>query len=504
LRIIWIVYCFRNIILMFFKVNTFFLIHRKFFLKSGIFFLFIGLWMPFALNGQGLKKEAKKNVFFGKASFYDEYFNGRHTANGEIFSHKLLTAAHPSWPFNTKVRITNLANSNSVVVRINDRGPFVRGRHIDVSKQAAKVLGFVKTGVVDVKMEILFWGDRSDSTSTLVAKLSSPKIVAKKSEKITMKKSAVASDTNSLADNNPTLKPAPSKIKDIAPKSAKSNVVGRANAQIDSTHKPTNNSTLAMATEPASPDIQTEATGNPQPQIAACKILSIQSSPISDTAKRQSDSPTQKIAFTELKTTDSATTKNKVADKVVTSKNNIPKSDSNSTLALAEKPSSPNTGTKKTESIQSKTERTTSVKSAVALDTTKLHSDPIIAKTTSTNINPKTSTIAKPKVTEKKVVEKNGVLCANSDSLSGWCVQVGCYGNRLNAQRTLDKVKKTTQEWACIQVIHRNDLPFYRVVCGKNIENGKAAEIKQKLSGAYPDAFITNYTVLLNNSTLSK
>lgn len=492
---------------MFFKVNTFFLIHRNFFLKSGIFFLFIGLWMPFALNGQGLKKEAKKNVFFGKASYYDEYFNGRHTANGEIFSHKLLTAAHPSWPFNTKVRITNLANSNSVVVRINDRGPYIRGRHIDVSKQAAKVLGFVKTGVVDVKMEVLFWGNRSDSTSTtLVAKLSSPKIAVKKSEKIKLKKSAVASDTTSLAKNITPLKSVPSKTKEIA---AKAKTAEKTKAQIDPAQKPDSNSMVAMTIEPASPVIQTETTGNLQPQIAACKILSIQNSPVSDPIKRLSDNPNQKIVLTEFKTTDSVSTTNKVTEKVAALINDTPKSDSKTTFALVEKPSSPITETKKMESIQSKTERTTSVKSVVASDTIKLQNEPIIAKTTSTKISPKTSTSLKPKVTAKNVgmkntVVKNEIMCTNSDSLSGWCVQVGSYGNRLNAQRTLEKVMETTHEWACIQVIHRNDLPFYRVVCGKNIENKKASEIKQKLSGAYPDAFITNYTVLLNNSTLSK
>jgi hypothetical protein len=261
-------------------------------------------------------------------------------------------------------------------VRINDRGPFIPGRHIDVSKQAAKVLGFLKSGVVDVKMEILYWGDRSDSSSKLMADLPAPKITSRAPEKSKAqnKRTKVTSDTLGRSDPKNTTQPAPS------PKS--------------------------VAAKPA---------------------------------KRK------------------------------------------------------------------KPDQASPVKSVVTPDTTMLQQ----AKTETTAAVTKATKKAKPKTAEKKATanitkEKNEILCSNSDSLTGWCVQVGSYGNRMNAQRTLDKVKGTTQEWACIQVIYRNDLPFYRVICGKNIENTKAVEIKQKLSGTYPDAFVTNYTVLLNNSTISK
>jgi rare lipoprotein A len=99
-----------------------------------------------------------KNVQIGIASFYAEDFHGRKTANGEIFDMHSLTAAHPSLPFNTKVKVTNLRNNKSVVLRINDRGPFVSGRIIDVSLEAAKKLDMISDGTAKVKIEILEFG----------------------------------------------------------------------------------------------------------------------------------------------------------------------------------------------------------------------------------------------------------------------------------------------------------------------------------------------------------
>ncbi len=91
----------------------------------------------------------------GKASFYANKFEGRKTANGEIFSNSKLTAAHKTLPFNTMVKVTNLDNGKSVVVRINDRGPFIKGRIIDLSQAAAKELDFVVKGITSVKIEIV-------------------------------------------------------------------------------------------------------------------------------------------------------------------------------------------------------------------------------------------------------------------------------------------------------------------------------------------------------------
>ena len=91
----------------------------------------------------------------GLASYYADKFHGRLTASGEVFDMNALTAAHRTLPFGTKVRVTNLDNGNKVVLRINDRGPFVKGRIIDVSWRGAQELDFVAEGVVKVRVEVL-------------------------------------------------------------------------------------------------------------------------------------------------------------------------------------------------------------------------------------------------------------------------------------------------------------------------------------------------------------
>ncbi|MGI9483992.1 MAG: septal ring lytic transglycosylase RlpA family protein [Hyphomicrobiales bacterium] len=94
----------------------------------------------------------KGKTFVGVASFYR---SGKITANGEAFKPHGLTAAHRTLPFGTKVRVKNLRNGRSVIVRINDRGPFIGRRVIDVSLGAAKRLGMIKSGVVKVKVDVL-------------------------------------------------------------------------------------------------------------------------------------------------------------------------------------------------------------------------------------------------------------------------------------------------------------------------------------------------------------
>ncbi len=93
----------------------------------------------------------------GIASYYGKEFKGRRTASGEIFDPEKLTAAHPRLPFNTYVKVTNLENGRSVIVRINDRGPFKNGRIIDVSQKAAEILGFKNRGICKVKIEVVSW-----------------------------------------------------------------------------------------------------------------------------------------------------------------------------------------------------------------------------------------------------------------------------------------------------------------------------------------------------------
>ncbi|MGB3639047.1 MAG: septal ring lytic transglycosylase RlpA family protein [Rivularia sp. (in: cyanobacteria)] len=93
--------------------------------------------------------------FRGIASFYGAYFAGRKTASGERFNPSRMTAAHRTLPFGTRVRVTNMRNGRSVVVRINDRGPFIRGRVIDLSKGAAGVIGMIGRGIAPVRVEVL-------------------------------------------------------------------------------------------------------------------------------------------------------------------------------------------------------------------------------------------------------------------------------------------------------------------------------------------------------------
>ena len=91
----------------------------------------------------------------GYASFYAAKFNGRRTANGERFSSKLLTAAHLTLPFGTMLKVLNPTNNQSVIVRINDRGPYIRGRLLDLSRAAADRLGITRLGVARVEIEVL-------------------------------------------------------------------------------------------------------------------------------------------------------------------------------------------------------------------------------------------------------------------------------------------------------------------------------------------------------------
>ena len=101
-------------------------------------------------------EEAYMANLSGGASFYGEKWNGRRTANGEIFNTYELTAAHKSLPFGTRVKVVNKTTGKSVVVRINDRGPFVKGRTIDLSKKAFQSIASIKKGVLkDSEIDIL-------------------------------------------------------------------------------------------------------------------------------------------------------------------------------------------------------------------------------------------------------------------------------------------------------------------------------------------------------------
>jgi rare lipoprotein A len=104
---------------------------------------------PFASQHHAAETEAASQ---GLASFYTE---GTQTASGEKFDTHDLTAAHPTLPFGTKLRVTNVASGRSVTVRVNDRGPFVPGRVVDVSYSAAETLGMVGSGIAKVKLDVV-------------------------------------------------------------------------------------------------------------------------------------------------------------------------------------------------------------------------------------------------------------------------------------------------------------------------------------------------------------
>ena len=91
----------------------------------------------------------------GKASYYSPKLQGRKMANGDPYRKGKLTAAHKTLPFGTKVKVTNLQTNKAVKVKITDRGPFVKGRIVDLSEAAAKKIGSVQAGVVPVKVKVV-------------------------------------------------------------------------------------------------------------------------------------------------------------------------------------------------------------------------------------------------------------------------------------------------------------------------------------------------------------
>lgn len=106
--------------------------------------------------------QAPRDVEEGMASWYGARFHGRLTANGEVFDIDALTAAHPTLPMPSLARITRLDTGASVIVRINDRGPFVEGRIIDLSRAAAEALGFLGEGLAEVRVEAYGPADPED------------------------------------------------------------------------------------------------------------------------------------------------------------------------------------------------------------------------------------------------------------------------------------------------------------------------------------------------------
>lgn len=116
----------------------------------------------------------------GIASWYGPKFHGRRTANGEIFDMDLLTAAHPTLPMPIRAKVTNLENDKSVIVRINDRGPFAKNREIDMSRRAAEVLGFKDKGTTKVRVQYLGRAPLYDSAGRVIRKQEPDRFIVEK------------------------------------------------------------------------------------------------------------------------------------------------------------------------------------------------------------------------------------------------------------------------------------------------------------------------------------
>jgi len=111
---------------------------------------------PYKIRGQWYyPKEDYDYKEVGMASWYGEDFHAKYTANGEVYNMNTLTAAHRTLPLPSIVKVTNLENGRSLVLRVNDRGPFAKNRIIDISKRGAQLLGFQNKGITKVRVEIL-------------------------------------------------------------------------------------------------------------------------------------------------------------------------------------------------------------------------------------------------------------------------------------------------------------------------------------------------------------
>lgn len=113
--------------------------------------LFTTIFLTFLFLGQAIAGDE----FSGIASYYADQFVGRKTASGELYSHNKLTCAHPTLPFGTRLKVTNPQNNTSVIVTVNDRGPFAKSRVIDLSKFAAIQLGIIQKGTAYVEIVVL-------------------------------------------------------------------------------------------------------------------------------------------------------------------------------------------------------------------------------------------------------------------------------------------------------------------------------------------------------------
>lgn len=178
------------------------------------------------------------------ASFYAEDFHGKRTSNGEKFNMNDLTCAHKALPFDTILKVTNLANGKTVQVRVNDRGPFVVGREIDLSKAAAKQLNMIGSGTTKVKLEIVKMGantklsqDTAASAKKIMAKLQGNKASAAKTASTKTKADSTTNTTTPAAKKTQPLEDGTFWDIQVGAFSSKENATNRAKALSDAGFK---------------------------------------------------------------------------------------------------------------------------------------------------------------------------------------------------------------------------------------------------------------------------
>lgn len=180
----------------------------------------------------------------GNASYYADKFHGRKTASGETYDMYDMTAAHPRIKFNTKIKITNLNNDKTIVVRVNDRGPYSGGRIIDLSKAAAQQLDMLRSGVIPVKTEIV----DVEKFPILVKKEEKIEIektkekevaVAKKEEKTTKQKTKVGKVLDKIFKKKEPKQEDPKQGKSTQEKPTNSETSGKQTSEKQSSEKPT-------------------------------------------------------------------------------------------------------------------------------------------------------------------------------------------------------------------------------------------------------------------------
>lgn len=445
--------------------------------------------------------ENEGRVFYGKASFYGFEFAGNRTANGEIFRPAQMTAAHRYWPFHTLVKVTNLNNSRSVIVRINDRGPFIEGRHIDVSRGVAEVLGFVRAGVADVRMEVISWGKND------------PEMFVKMNE---AQNSMLLSNNEYRTSTKPRKNVVKPRIEATNSPEFAWNIV-RNKPNTSSTH------TKIYETKPDSEKIKAFAKLiEDKVENKVVEVVAVEKTPtllnIAETIVFHKTIPTNRIVIENKETTWNIGETNIL----LYNEDHLPilsKPETDKIVAFAKNIEKKNQSKIVTSNSISETKVNKPIIKAETLPTTKKIKETttndkqnegatqLVYKTpVETKVNKPISSEKPAEITEAKTkndskntpleMKRSRWMCMENDTLSGWCIQIGAFALKSNAVMTYDKVLELTNDWVCIQEIDRSDMPLYRVIASKTMDYNSCKANLEIIRTVYPEAFITSYVNL--------